>query len=99
MAQLETITAFENLNEILQVEGIDAFSWGPNDLAQSMGQPGKPDHPDVLAAQIEVSKRIKETGRSMSYDKLHEIRIHNLIVEGVKDFLLNNKELLRTDTD
>lgn len=99
MAQLETITAFKNLNEILQVEGIDGFSWGPNDLAQSMGQPGKPDHPDVLAAQVEVSKRIKEAGRSMSYDKLHEIRIHNLIVEGVKDFLVNNKELLRTDTD
>ncbi len=97
MAQLETITAFQNLDEILQVQGINAFTWGPNDLAQSMGYPGKPDHPDVLGAQIEVSKRIKEAGHGMSYDKLHEIRIHNLIVQGAKDFLRNSKELLRTD--
>ena len=48
MPQLESITAYENLDEILKVDGIEAFAGGPNDLAQSMGFPGQPDHPDCL---------------------------------------------------
>ena len=47
MCQLETAAAFDNLDSILKVDGVDAFAWGPNDLAQSMGYPGEPEHPEV----------------------------------------------------
>ena len=50
-AQLETTIAVDNLDEILAVDGIDAFAWGSNDLAQAMGFPGQPDHPEVKAAE------------------------------------------------
>ena len=49
--QLETTKAFENLDAILAVEGIDAYAWGSDDLAQSMGFPGQPDHPEVKEAE------------------------------------------------
>lgn len=50
--QLETGAAIENLDEILEVEGIDMFFIGPNDLAASLGLPNP--HP-------EMTKIIKET--------------------------------------
>ncbi|MBP7055367.1 MAG: 2,4-dihydroxyhept-2-ene-1,7-dioic acid aldolase [Candidatus Omnitrophica bacterium] len=41
IAQIEHITAVDNLDEILAVDGIDAFIVGPYDLSASMGIPGK----------------------------------------------------------
>lgn len=45
--QLEEGEALRNINEILQVEGIDVFFIGPSDLSQSMGFPGRSDMPIV----------------------------------------------------
>ena len=44
-AQIETANAVNTIDEILQVEGIDLIAFGSNDLAQSMGYPGYPNHP------------------------------------------------------
>ena len=38
--QLEEVEALRNLDEIVQVEGVDVFFIGPSDLSQSMGYPG-----------------------------------------------------------
>src|SRR5208283_2051036 len=43
--QIEHIDALKNLDEILQVPGIDAIIIGPYDLSGSLGVPGKFDHP------------------------------------------------------
>jgi 4-hydroxy-2-oxoheptanedioate aldolase len=50
--QLETATALANADDILLVEGIDAFFIGPNDLATSMGLPTGLDnrHPEFVKA-------------------------------------------------
>ena len=87
MCQLETATAFDNLDEILEVEGIDAFAWGTNDLAQSMGYTGQPDHPDVQAAQNAIGDRIHAAGRKLSTDITRAINLPALIVEGAQRFL------------
>jgi 4-hydroxy-2-oxoheptanedioate aldolase len=87
MAQLETATAFENLDSILAVDGIDAFAWGSNDLAQSMGFPGQPDHPDVKAAEASIEDRIHAAGRNMSWDLMATINLPNLILDGTRAFL------------
>ena len=90
MAQLETTTAFSNLDEILEVDGIDAFAWGSNDLAQSMGLPGQPDHPDVKAAEASVADRIHAAGRKMSYDISSAINLPELILSGARAYLEAN---------
>jgi 4-hydroxy-2-oxoheptanedioate aldolase len=46
--QLEGITAIDNLEEILDLEGIDIIFIGPYDLSQSLGYPGQVDHPEVI---------------------------------------------------
>ncbi len=45
--QIEHAEAVKNLDAILATEGLAGIVIGPNDLAGSMGHPGRPDHPDV----------------------------------------------------
>lgn len=45
--QIESREAVANLDEICQVDGIDAVFFGPNDLAAQMGFPGQPNAPEV----------------------------------------------------
>lgn len=47
---LETVKAFENLDEILSVPGIDVGWMGHYDLTVSMGIPAQFDHPRFLGA-------------------------------------------------
>ena len=91
MAQLESATAFENLDAILEVEGIDCFAWGTNDLAQSMGYPGQPEHPVVMDAQNAVGERIHAAGRHISSDLHVAIALNDLILNGSRDFLAANQ--------
>ena len=91
MAQLETSTAFSNLDEILAVDGIDAFAWGSNDLAQSMGFPGQPDHPEVKAAEASVADRIHAAGRQMSYDISSALGLVEVILGGARAYLEANE--------
>jgi 4-hydroxy-2-oxoheptanedioate aldolase len=89
-AQLETALAFENLGDILAVDGLDAFAWGSNDLAQSMGLPGQPDHPDVKAAEASVEARIHAEGRKMLWDMQTAITLPSLILDGADVFAKAN---------
>lgn len=51
---IESVPAIENLDNILNVPGIDAIFVGPNDLSISLGIPNQYDHPDYEAALREV---------------------------------------------
>lgn len=42
-AQIETVCACENINEILAVNGVDGVFIGPNDLSSDLGKPGNTD--------------------------------------------------------
>ncbi len=60
--QLEGQEAIQNLDEILEVEGIDVMFIGPYDLSQSLGIPGNVKHPAVIRQMQEIVKRAKEKG-------------------------------------
>jgi len=47
---IEDIEGINNIHEILGVGHLDIIYIGAYDLAQSMGHPGNPKHPDVLEA-------------------------------------------------
>ena len=87
VAQLETVTAIDNLEAILDVDGIDAFTYGPNDLAQSMGQPGQPGHPDVVKLMRTTTDRIHSAGRKMQSDIQETVYAPAMILEGARRFL------------
>ncbi len=50
IAQIETRRGTDNVDEIAAVEGLDVLWIGHNDLTNSMGIPGRFDHPDYLRA-------------------------------------------------
>lgn len=62
MIQFEDIRTLDHLEEILAVPGLDVLFVGPNDLAQSLGFPGQPNHPDVVKAVDQVVAACKNAG-------------------------------------
>ncbi|MDQ3044523.1 MAG: aldolase/citrate lyase family protein [Chloroflexota bacterium] len=59
MVQFEHIDALPQLEAIIATPDLDVLFIGPNDLAQSMGYPGQPGHPEVQALIDEVIARTK----------------------------------------
>jgi len=66
--QLESKTSFDNLDEILQVDGLEFFAGGPQDIAQSMGLPGQPNHPESVAAYEAACEKVRAAGKHMISD-------------------------------
>ncbi len=61
--QLEESDAVANVNEIVQVEGVDVFFVGPSDLSQSLGYPGRPDAPEVRTAMDRAFVSVAAAGK------------------------------------
>lgn len=62
IVQIEHIDGVENLETILNTEGVDGFIIGPYDLSASLGIPGEFKHPDfkkALETVLEVSKKMR----------------------------------------
>lgn len=59
IAQLEGKEAIDNLDEILDVEGIDILFIGPYDLSQSLGVPGQTTHKLVIDAMKNIIQKAK----------------------------------------
>ena len=70
--QLESVTSVENLDEILQVDGIDFFGGGPEDMAQSLGIPGGHADPRV-AEQYAAGRGQGQGGRQVHARRLHGV--------------------------
>lgn len=64
LIQVESVTALDNLDEILTVERIDGVFIGPADLAASMGYLGQPAHPEVKAAIEGAINKIRAAGKA-----------------------------------
>ena len=64
-AQVETMEAVENLDEILKVDGIDVYFIGPGDLSASMNLPT--NDPKVIKITEETVKKIVAAGKIAGY--------------------------------
>jgi len=65
IVQIEHIDGVGNMEEIMNVPGVDGFFIGPFDLSASLGIPGKFDDPKMLDALAEV-RRVKEKTGTLS---------------------------------
>lgn len=59
---IETKEAVANIDEIVQVPGIDLLSMGPFDLSGSLGLPGQVSHPTVQEAIAKVEAAAQKAG-------------------------------------
>ncbi len=62
IVQLETVRAFENLESIISVPGVDVAWVGHYDLTVSMGIPAQFDHPQLLQAMDDLVAACKRHG-------------------------------------
>jgi 2-dehydro-3-deoxyglucarate aldolase len=60
VAMIEHVSAVENLEGILQVEGLDALLVGPYDLSASMGLTGQFEQPAFTTALARILERSRE---------------------------------------
>lgn len=59
---IETAEALENIDAIVQVEGLDSVVIGPSDLSFALGVGGDLEHPKVVQAQEIIIARAKAAG-------------------------------------
>lgn len=64
-AQLETKELLAELDELVNIAGLDAIVLGPQDLAGSMGRPGQTTHPEVVQAMKTVASKARAAGKSV----------------------------------
>ena len=62
--QLEHSSAIDNVDALLDVDGVDVFFIGPSDLSQSMGYPGRPDAAPVKSAIEQTLSKIVAAGKT-----------------------------------
>ncbi|MYA58931.1 MAG: 2-dehydro-3-deoxyglucarate aldolase [Chloroflexi bacterium] len=61
--QIEDAEAVDNVDEIVEVEGVDVFFVGPSDLSQSLGFPGRNDARPVRQAMDHVFQTVAANGQ------------------------------------
>jgi 2-keto-3-deoxy-L-rhamnonate aldolase RhmA len=82
--QAESAQAVRNIENIVQVKGLDAVLVGPYDLSASMGLPGQIDHPDVQAAIQHVAEVCKEAGMPIGIFGLTASAVKPYIEQGFR---------------
>ncbi len=85
---IEDIVAHDNLDEILEVDHIDAFFVAPSDFAASMGHIGDINHPDVQAKISASIEKIVSSGRTAGTLATNE-NVGKFVDMGVKLFMTN----------
>lgn len=72
IAQVETREGVANAASIAQTDGVDVVFIGPADLSQSLGQPGRLEHPEVQHAFDQIADAV------LGSDKTLGIMVNNL---------------------
>jgi len=93
IALIEHVDALDNLDEILAVDGIDFYSVGPKDLAQSMGLPGQMEHPRVLEFIGKVQEAVRSAGKKMSGEGMISQRASQLFHDAAVAFIESRRAL------
>ena len=74
--QIESLEAYENLDEIMQVDGIDVLFVGPTDLSATLGVITQTESREVQSIMRDVPKRLDGSGimAGTTLDGMEEIR-------------------------
>ena len=91
IAQLEDVESLSNIDGILSVEGIDLYNSGAQDIAQSMGLQGQPNHPKVKEFEAKVMDEVHAAGKQMTTEVMVSARSANLFLDGCRAFLKAQK--------
>jgi 2-keto-3-deoxy-L-rhamnonate aldolase RhmA len=84
---IESRGGLEVAQDIAALSGVDYFSFGLNDLAQSLGFPGEPNHPEVKRIVEETSRLIRQAGKPVREDFMNLAWINQVVLAGARTLL------------
>ena len=88
--QSESLTAIQNLDEILALEGVDMIATGRGELSQSMGLTGQTLHPSVIEAENMIAKKAIAAGKTPAILVPNKERAQQLWQLGVRVMLVGH---------
>ena len=94
---IEEVEAVENLDEMVNVEGVDVYFIGSGDLSQSMGYPGEQTHPEVQK-MMERGVRVIRDGGKVAGVSCPDALMSKYLEMGVQYFHTNVNTLLQTSS-
>jgi 2-keto-3-deoxy-L-rhamnonate aldolase RhmA len=56
-------------------------------FAQSLGYPGQPDHPEVVKTMQEITRRIRQAGRTMQLDVMQGAWVSDMLLDAGRRIL------------
>ncbi len=84
---VESQRGLDIAHEVAALQGVDYLSFGMLDLAQSLGHPGNPAHPDVKAAVDDCIGRIHRAGKRVREDFMNFVWINDVLITGARQLL------------
>lgn len=95
MLQIEHKNAYESLDDIIMVDGIDAFILGPNDLAGSYGYYRNWKHPDVVSVIDDTIRRVHAAGKyiGVSTGPYDEESLQYWMAKGIDMISVSNENM------
>jgi len=96
VVQIESIIGVENIEEILNVDGVDAAMVGPYDLSGSLNIPGRLDHPKVRESAKRVIRACQKAGKACGTQIIEpdNTKIKNALKEGFTFIVLSSDVFL-----
>lgn len=88
----ETKAAYDHLDEILAVEGLDMVFIGPSDLSQAFGVLGDTNNPKVLDAIQDIIERTKKAGLFVGTVASNPDRARELFEKGADLIVLSSDQ-------
>jgi 4-hydroxy-2-oxoheptanedioate aldolase len=88
----ETLEAYENLDEILALDGLDIVFMGPSDLSQAFGVLGQVTHPLVLDAMDTIIRKTIRAGKVVGTVASDGIAAKKLMEKGVRFIVMSSDQ-------
>jgi 4-hydroxy-2-oxoheptanedioate aldolase len=88
MVMIEKQSAVDQLDQILEVSGVDMIQWGPADYSMNVGMPGEMTHPKICAVEKRVIETALKAGVSPRAEISHPDQAKYYLDMGVRHFSL-----------
>ncbi|MGE1560442.1 2-keto-3-deoxy-L-rhamnonate aldolase [Pantoea septica] len=97
LIQAESKTAIDNLDALLEVEGVDGIFIGPADLSASLGYPDNASHPEVQQVIEQSIRRIRKAGKAAGFLAVDSAMAQRAISWGANFVAIGVDTMLYTD--
>ena len=93
-ALLEDVAAYDQIEEIAAVDGLEICCLGTADLAGSLGLPGQTDHPEVRTRSLSAITYLNQQGVVVNTSAANAAQAVQQIELGVRMVVVSNSSLL-----